>query len=130
MALSRTEHQGFQLPQLGYSKSHGYGMAYSFHGRKYWRFLSVLLHHEIWDVVDVAYSDLEDYSQVFELRNRIRDFKQGDTTVTQFFNTIKKLWQEVDLFNRVKWKYPDDSILYRKMVARELSIRFFGKLES
>lgn len=74
---------------------------------------------EIWDAMALAYSDLKDSSQVYEFRNRIRDSKQGDTTVTQFFNTLKKLWQKVDLFNQVEWKDTEDATLYRKMMARE-----------
>lgn len=46
---------------------------------------------EIWDVVALAHSNLKDSSQVYEFRNRIRDSKQGDTTVIQFFNTKKTL---------------------------------------
>lgn len=56
---------------------------------------------------------------MFELRNRIQRSKQGVTTVTNTFNTLKKLQQELDLFNRVEWKDPGDGILYRKMVAKD-----------
>lgn len=35
------------------------------------------------NVVTLTYSDLEDFSSVFELRNRIKDSKKGDTTVAQ-----------------------------------------------
>ena len=37
---------------------------------------------DIWDAVSLAYSDLADSSQVFELRNRARNLRQGDMSVT------------------------------------------------
>ena len=36
----------------------------------------------IWDVVTMAYSDLEDSSQMFHLRNRCRLLHQGELSVT------------------------------------------------
>ena len=40
---------------------------------------------EIWDVLYRAYSDVMDSSQIFELRNRARDLRQGDQSITQYF---------------------------------------------
>ena len=54
----------------------------------------------IWDAVTLAYSDLTDSSQMFALRNRARTLRQDDLSVTQYFNSLTKLWQELDLFNR------------------------------
>lgn len=58
------------------------------------------------------YSDLEDSSQVFELRNQIRNLKQGDGHGHQYCTALKKLWLEMDLFTVYEWKDPDDGVLY------------------
>ena len=46
----------------------------------------------IWDAVTLPYSDLTDSSQVFALRNRARNLHQDDLIVTQYFNSLTKLW--------------------------------------
>ena len=55
----------------------------------------------IWDAVSLAYSDLEDTSQMFYLRSKARNLRQADDSVTTYFNSLKKLWQELDLFNQL-----------------------------
>ena len=52
----------------------------------------------IWDAVTLAYFDLDDSSQMFLLRTRSRNLCQGDPSVTQYFNNMTKLWQELDMF--------------------------------
>ncbi|XP_073132836.1 uncharacterized protein [Henckelia pumila] len=84
---------------------------------------------DIWDAVTLAYSDLEDSSQVFEQRNQIRNMRQGDGTVTQYFSALKKLWHEMDLFTVCKWNDPDDGVLYRKMLAKNRVYDFLAGLD-
>ena len=74
---------------------------------------------EIWDAVTLAYSDLENSSQLFELHNKARNLKQGELEVTQYFNFLKKLWQELDLFNTCQWKDPEDAVLFKKMQDKD-----------
>lgn len=83
---------------------------------------------EIWDAITLAYSDLQYSSQVFELRNRTRDLTQGNQTVTQYFNSLKKLWKELNLFNNLAWKDPDDGIMYNRMLARDRVSDFLAGL--
>ncbi|XP_061347733.1 uncharacterized protein LOC133293212 [Gastrolobium bilobum] len=52
---------------------------------------------EIWDAIQQNYSDLENTSQVFELRNKLRDFCQRGMTATEYFTALTNLWQELDL---------------------------------
>ena len=47
----------------------------------------------IWDIVHLTYSDLANSSQMFELHNRARNLHQEETSVTDYFNSLKKLWQ-------------------------------------
>lgn len=54
----------------------------------------------IWEAVTLAYSDLEDSNQMFELRNRSRNLRQDNGTVAQYYGALTKLWQELDLFTQ------------------------------
>ncbi|KZV37850.1 hypothetical protein F511_30760 [Dorcoceras hygrometricum] len=53
---------------------------------------------EVWDAVRRMYSDLGNTSQVFELRSKLKEIKQGSHTVTHYFSELQELWQELDLF--------------------------------
>ena len=49
-------------------------------------------------------------------------------SVTQFFSMLKKLWQELDLFNICECHHPEDAIFYHKIVARECIYDFLAGL--
>ena len=82
----------------------------------------------IWDAVTLAYSELESSSQMFELRNKTRNLRQKEYDVTQYYIDLTKLWQELDLFNSLAWKDPDDAILYRNMVESDQIYDFLAGL--
>jgi len=53
---------------------------------------------EIWDSVQDMYSDLENSSQCFEIRSAIRTTKQGNLSVTEYFNILVELWHQIVLY--------------------------------
>ncbi|XP_050204868.1 uncharacterized protein LOC126654907 [Mercurialis annua] len=83
---------------------------------------------EIWDAVKEMYSDLEDISQSFEIRSKIRNTRQSTSSVTEYFNTLSELWQEIDLFHNINWKCPDDGVLYSKMLEKDRIFDFLQGL--
>ena len=74
---------------------------------------------EVWKSVQEMYSDLEDFSQCFEVRSAIRNTKQGMNSVTKYFNVLVGLWHEMDMFYAITWESPTDSTQYNKMIERE-----------
>ena len=82
----------------------------------------------IWNVVTLAYSNLENSSQMFELRNKARNLWQGEHDLTQYYSDLTKLWQELGLFNLPVWKDPDDVVLYWKMVESDRIYDFLAGL--
>ncbi|GAV60583.1 UBN2_3 domain-containing protein, partial [Cephalotus follicularis] len=42
----------------------------------------------IWDAVNKNYSDLENASQVFEIKNKLKDLRQGRMDITEYFNEL------------------------------------------
>ncbi|KAG8488956.1 hypothetical protein CXB51_016958 [Gossypium anomalum] len=55
---------------------------------------------EMWDAIKENYSDLGNASQVFEIKLKLKDIRQGTLEVTQYYNNLKILWQELDMTNR------------------------------
>ena len=54
---------------------------------------------ELWDNVNQMYSDLGNQSQIFELTLKLGDMRQGEESVTKYFNSLKRVWQDLDLLN-------------------------------
>lgn len=54
----------------------------------------------------MRHSDLENTSQVFEIKTKLRDQRQGSLSVTEYYST---LWQELDLFYPIEWKCKVDA---------------------
>ena len=45
---------------------------------------------EIWDAAKETYSNNENTSELFEVESVLHDFRQGELTVTQYFNTLNR----------------------------------------
>jgi hypothetical protein len=51
---------------------------------------------DVWEAVRDLYLDLENSSQIFELKTRLWKSKQNDRDVTTYYNELVTLWQELD----------------------------------
>ena len=79
--------------------------------------------------ITIAYSNLKDSSQIFHICTKSRNLRQGDLTVTQYFNNLTKLWQELYLFTPHNWSRPTDAALYRQILTRERIYDFLDGLD-
>ena len=53
---------------------------------------------DMWDAVKENYSDLGNASQVFEIKLKLKDIQQGTLEVTHYYNNLKIVWQELDMY--------------------------------
>ena len=83
---------------------------------------------ELWDNVSQMYSDLGNQSQVFELTLKLGEIRQGDDSVTKYFNSLKRLWQDLDIFNTYEWKSVDDCNHHKKIVEDSRIYKFLAGL--
>ena len=63
---------------------------------------------EVWDSIRETYSNLENSSQIFELKTKLWQFKQGDREVTIYYNEMVTLWQELDRCYDDAWENAND----------------------
>ena len=47
---------------------------------------------DVWDVVQDMYSDVDNSSQIFELKTKLWKSRQGDRDVTTYYNEMVTLW--------------------------------------
>ncbi|KAL5816550.1 hypothetical protein ACOSQ3_024928 [Xanthoceras sorbifolium] len=83
---------------------------------------------ELWDNVNQMYSDLGNQSQVYELTLKLGDIRQGNDNVTKYFNSLKRLWQDLDLFNDYEWKSIEDANYNKKTVEARRIYKFLAGL--
>ncbi|KAK8340198.1 hypothetical protein V6Z12_A08G086200 [Gossypium hirsutum] len=48
-------------------------------------------------------ADLGNASQVFEIKLKLKDIQQGTLEVTHYYNSLKILWQELDMYYEADW---------------------------
>lgn len=85
---------------------------------------------ELWENLNQMYSDLENQSQIFELTLKLGKIWQGEEdTVTKYFNSLKRIWQDLDLFEAYEWKSTEDSQHYKKVVEDNRIFKFLAGLE-
>ena len=54
---------------------------------------------ELWDNITQMYSDLGNQSQINELTIKLGAIRKGEDNVTEYFNSLTRLWQDLDMFN-------------------------------
>ena len=79
---------------------------------------------EIWDAAQETYSDVDDTSAIFEIKSLIHDLRQGNSTVTEYFNILTRYWQQLDIYEETKWSCTEDSTQYKSLVEKERIYKF------
>lgn len=51
--------------------------------------------HRIWDSLAKVYSEVGHTAKVFDLRQKIAQFKQGDRPIAISYSALKKMWEEL-----------------------------------
>ncbi|RVW39091.1 Retrovirus-related Pol polyprotein from transposon TNT 1-94 [Vitis vinifera] len=78
---------------------------------------------EIWDAARETYSNIDNTSATFEIKSILQDLRQGDSTVTEYFNILARYWQQLDIYEELVWKCPEDGLLY-KVIEKECIYKF------
>lgn len=54
---------------------------------------------EMWDAVKETYSNVDNTSAIFEIKSILHDLRQDDRLVTEYFNTLNRHWQQLDVYD-------------------------------
>ena len=76
---------------------------------------------EIWDVAKETFSTYDNTQELFAVESVLHDLRQGEETVTQYFTKLTRLWQQFDVFEKYKWKNPEDEITHKKSIEKKVS---------
>ncbi|RVW87157.1 Retrovirus-related Pol polyprotein from transposon TNT 1-94 [Vitis vinifera] len=87
-------------------------------------FLSFDTAKEIWDTAKETFSDKENTSEIIQIEGILHDLRQGNLTVTEYFNTLTRLWRQLDTFEVHNWNCVTDGFLYKKIVEGKRVFKF------
>ncbi|KAJ9561371.1 hypothetical protein OSB04_006531 [Centaurea solstitialis] len=78
--------------------------------------------------VKETYSDLGNASQVFEIKMKLKDMRQGASEVTHYYNCLKVLWQELDMFYEADWGEVEEHVKFKAHLEKERLYDFLAGL--
>ncbi|XP_073314767.1 uncharacterized protein [Primulina huaijiensis] len=91
-------------------------------------FLLYRIAKEIWDSARDTYTSKDNTSELFAIECRLQDLRQREYSVTDFFNTLTRLWKQLDLFEVYEWECPADGDRFRGIVEQRWIFRFLSSL--
>ena len=74
---------------------------------------------QLWDIVNLMYSNLNNDSQVYDLRRKVHETKHRSLSATTYFNIMNQCLMEVDLYQDFEWKSEEDFLPYKKIVQKK-----------
>ncbi|KAJ8773456.1 hypothetical protein K2173_004286 [Erythroxylum novogranatense] len=83
---------------------------------------------EIWDAIKQTYSKVHDAAQIYEIKTKISNTKQGNRSVTDYSNFLKSLWQEMDHYQCIQMQCSEDVSILRRFVERDRIYDFLAGL--
>ncbi|KAL6314405.1 hypothetical protein AAG906_022488 [Vitis piasezkii] len=87
-------------------------------------FLSFDTAKEIWDIAKETFSDKENTSEIIQIEGILHDLRQGNLTITEYFNTLTRLWRQLDTFEVHNWNCVTDGLFYKKIVEGKCVFKF------
>ena len=84
---------------------------------------------DIWDSIQRTYSKACDAAQVYEIKVKTGASKQGDKTVTDYANSLKNLWQELDHYRVFEMKCSEDAATLKNFIEKDRVYDFLAGLK-
>ena len=79
---------------------------------------------DIWEAVNKTYSKVGFTSQIFQIKPQIMNTKQGTPSVTEYYNSLKGLLMELDIYQNIEMESAADSKKLKDMLEMERVFQF------
>ncbi|XP_073046876.1 uncharacterized protein [Primulina eburnea] len=79
---------------------------------------------EIWDAARDTFSSSENAIELFHIESTLQDLRQGEQSVTLYFTTLTRYWQQLDLFQPYHWKCAEDNVFFRQIIETKRIFKF------
>ncbi|KAL4562842.1 hypothetical protein LXL04_026873 [Taraxacum kok-saghyz] len=79
---------------------------------------------EIWEAARDTFSNQENTSPLFEIKGILHNLRQGDLTVTSYFTSLNRYWQQLDVLDTLTWSCSADGKQYKRILETERIYKF------
>ncbi|XP_021888415.1 uncharacterized protein LOC110807562 [Carica papaya] len=80
--------------------------------------------HDVWVAAGEFYSSRDNTLAIFKIETHLHDLRQGELTMTQYYNALTRNWQQLNVFEEHQWNYPEDSKLFKTLTERKRIFKF------
>ncbi|KAG6502797.1 hypothetical protein ZIOFF_035085 [Zingiber officinale] len=92
----------------------------------------IILHnktaYDMWKTLEQMYGRRHDMLRTYQISSQIFKLEQGSMSVTNYFATLKGLWDEFDYYRMENWSSTDDHQRYLKLLEKDRIIKFLDGL--
>eukprot|EP00261_Vitis_vinifera_P038360 XP_019079603.1 PREDICTED: uncharacterized protein LOC109123660 [Vitis vinifera] len=76
--------------------------------------------------LSIVLSAIKTHQALVRIRHGIHqsEIRQGEDNVTKYFNSLKRIWQDLDLFNTYEWKSAEDGLHHKKTMEDNWIFKF------
>lgn len=79
---------------------------------------------EMWEAAKETYSNNDNVSELFGVEGVLHDLRQGDSSVTEYFNRLYRHWQQLDVFDKPGWKCLEDEVIFKNFIEQRRIFKF------
>ncbi|KAJ1386743.1 Retrotransposon gag domain [Sesbania bispinosa] len=79
---------------------------------------------EIWNAAKETYSNVDNTSTIFEIKSLLHDLRQEDSSVTEYYHSLTRYWQQLDIYEDIDWKCTEDRKQYKTPVEKDRIYQF------
>ncbi|XP_056159465.1 uncharacterized protein LOC130135111 [Syzygium oleosum] len=83
---------------------------------------------DIWEAVRQSYSKVQDAVVIYELKTKASTTKQGNRSVTEYYNLMRGLWLEIDHNLNLEMRCAEDTNTLRNHIERDRIFEFLAGL--
>jgi len=80
---------------------------------------------EVWDTYKANYSKVDDAVQIYEIKMKVFETKQGIYSVCDYARTLQNLWQKLDHYEQFEAKgneYKEKDKIYKFLIGLNMSL--------
>lgn len=70
---------------------------------------------EIWEAARDTFSNQDNTSAIFEIKSTLHNLRQEELTMTSYFTTLNRHWQQLDVLDTQTWNCAVDGNKYKKL---------------
>ena len=74
---------------------------------------------EVWETIQQTYSKTKDASVIFDVKTKINGTKQGQLTITEYYNLMRGLWLKFDQYQAIKMVCQEDTATLNRILKRD-----------